>query len=125
MLGIPLDVVAKRREACLHASNGVHHDLGQRTKSRQPLAHARDDHVDASQIALAFAFRAIAQTLAAALLGALLLGLDKQVRVARDRLPADHIRERLCTILGVRTLGVHDLDAGLYRHQFVLPVALR
>src|SRR5215472_12770787 len=77
MLGIPLDVVADGVKAGLETGHRAHHRVRQWTQSGQPLAQARDDHVEASQVGLAFAFRALAQELAALLFGAFLLRLDK------------------------------------------------
>ena len=84
MLGIPLDVVADGFEAGLETGPRAHHRVRQWTQSGQPLA--RDDHVEASQVGLAFAFRALAQELAALLFGAFLLRLDKQPRVVNQAL---------------------------------------
>ena len=82
MLGMVFDVVAKGVKADLQAKNGVHHGPGQWTERRQSFAQARDDHVEAPQIGLARAFRAVAQALAGMLLGTVPHGLDEQVRVA-------------------------------------------
>src|SRR6516162_114424 len=81
LIGIPLDVPTKCFETRLNERYRSHQVLGQRTQIRQSLAHAADQHIDASQIDLAAAFRAIAQTLAHALLDALLQGCKEQPRM--------------------------------------------
>src|SRR6516162_6714577 len=81
VIGISLDVSTKAFKILVNERYGRHQLLGRRTQIRQSFAHTADQHIDASQIDLAAAFRAIAQTLAHALLDALLQGCLEQMRM--------------------------------------------
>ena len=81
VFGISLDVLTKGFKLRLNAGYGSRQLRRQRTQTRQSLAHAADQHIDASQFQLAAAFRTIAQALADALLAAFLKGGKEQMRM--------------------------------------------
>jgi len=82
MIDIPLDVLTKGFKIPLNAGCGGHQLLGQRTEIWQSFANAADQHIDAPQIDLTATFRPVSQTLAHALLDALLQGGKEQMRMA-------------------------------------------
>src|ERR1700720_4086406 len=92
LLGIPVDLVAKGVKVRAQARHGVHQSRGQGPQTRQSLAQPRDPRCDAPQIDHAFAFGAGAQTLAEALLGTFLQGLDEQLRMADQPLARRPVR---------------------------------
>jgi hypothetical protein len=73
-MDIPLDVLTKGFKIPLYEGYRGQQLLGQRTQIWQSFANAADQHIDTPQIDLAATFRPIAQTLAHALLDALLQG---------------------------------------------------
>jgi hypothetical protein len=92
LLGIPVDLVAKGVKVHAQARHGVDQTRGHGPQTRQSLAQPRDPRCDAPQIDHAFAFGAGAQTLAEALIGTFLHGLDEQLRMADQPLARRPVR---------------------------------
>jgi hypothetical protein len=89
MIDIPLDVLTKGFKIPLNKGGRDHQVLGQRAQIWQSFANTANQHIDAPQIDLAAAFRPIAQTLAHALLDALLQGGKEQMRMADQPFSGD------------------------------------
>jgi hypothetical protein len=88
-MDIPLDVLTKGFKIPLYEGYRGHQLLGQRTQIWQSFANAADQHIDTPQIDLAATFRPIAQTLAHALLDALLQGGKEQMWMADQPFSGD------------------------------------
>ena len=80
-MAIPFHIVLKAFEVSLRARERRHQLRRDWDQHGKPLAHPADQLVDAPQVGLALAFRAVAQALARLLLGTLIDSLQKQAGV--------------------------------------------